>query len=581
MNSSLPAQSWFGPVPTEATEVAEDPQEFGRLWQAFMTARLTLGLVLMALQGALYATGTSHSRALVAITAIYFLGALATRLLAKPRPLGVTFNRAWGVLVGLDILVFSVLQLLQGSSINYTPLFALPILLTSVLGSLRLALGTAAGVTVLLLSATLWTYLQGTSDATPYFVQSALSGVGYFLIAFLSNQLSTRLASEGQRARQNQLAVNMQRQVNELVIDSLPEGVLIVDDSGGVRAANPAARQLLGSQHALRSVVFNLNDEAGWMPLLTLTQLTVGSGTGQEQDVSIDHVGHGPCRIHARTRLAAPLGVGGESLCVLFLQDQRELEARMRTEKLASMGRMSTAVAHEIRNPLAAIVQANALLEEDVDDPRLKKLTAMVDQNAKRLGKIVDDILRVSWLRSQPTFPNEDVLELCESARTVCVDWVAQNAKAQQISCNSHVQHLMVRFDADHLRRVLVNLLDNARRYANSEVDSIQVICSSDAERRPIMVVWSDSPPMDQSMERHLFEPFFSSESRSSGLGLFICRELCARHGATIVYQRTVRTVRGHHVHGNEFAITFVVSTPIDQNSMQEATALPWQTTLY
>jgi two-component system sensor histidine kinase PilS (NtrC family) len=158
---------------------------------------------------------------------------------------------------------------------------------------------------------------------------------------------------------------------------------------------------------------------------------------------------------------------------------------------------------------------------------------------------------------------------------------VAQNAKAQQISCNSHAQRLMVRFDADHLRRVLVNLLDNARRYANSEVDSIQVICSSDAERRPFMVVWSDSPPMDQSMERHLFEPFFSSESRSSGLGLFICRELCARHGATIVYQRTVRTVRGHHVHGNEFAITFVVSTPIDQNSMQEATALPWQTTLY
>ena len=72
------------------------------------------------------------------------------------------------------------------------------------------------------------------------------------------------------------------------------------------------------------------------------------------------------------------------------------MEARMRTEKLASMGRLSTAVAHEIRNPLAAITQANALLDEDITDPRHKQLTTMVGQNAKRLAKIVDDILNVS-----------------------------------------------------------------------------------------------------------------------------------------------------------------------------------------
>ena len=74
--------------------------------------------------------------------------------------------------------------------------------------------------------------------------------------------------------------------------------------------------------------------------------------------------------------MAATDGGASERLCVIFVQDQREVEARMRTEKLVSMGRMSAAVAHEIRNPLAAIVQANALLDEDVADPRLKELTA-------------------------------------------------------------------------------------------------------------------------------------------------------------------------------------------------------------
>ena len=88
------------------------------------------------------------------------------------------------------------------------------------------------------------------------------------------------------------------------------------------------------------------------------------------------------------------------ALLGIYLQDQRKLEASMRTEKLAGMGRLSTAVAHEIRNPLSAISQANALLDEDITDPRLKRLTAMVSQNAKRLEKIVNDILNVA--RVQP-----------------------------------------------------------------------------------------------------------------------------------------------------------------------------------
>jgi two-component system sensor histidine kinase PilS (NtrC family) len=66
----------------------------------------------------------------------------------------------------------------------------------------------------------------------------------------------------------------------------------------------------------------------------------------------------------------ARTGPGGDSLCVMFLQDLREMEARLRTEKLAAMGRMSAAVAHEIRNPLAAIAQANELLAEELSSRR-------------------------------------------------------------------------------------------------------------------------------------------------------------------------------------------------------------------
>jgi two-component system sensor histidine kinase PilS (NtrC family) len=63
---------------------------------------------------------------------------------------------------------------------------------------------------------------------------------------------------------------------------------------------------------------------------------------------------------------------------------------------------------------------------------------------------------------------------------------------------------------------------------------------------------------MDQTVERHLFEPFFSSESRSSGLGLYICRQLCEQHNASITYQRSLRTMGSSTVEGNEFSVTFV-----------------------
>ncbi len=577
--------SWFDPSATDPQAIrSEDSQEMLRQWQGFMTARLVLGLVLVTLQTALYATGTSHNKTQIGISAAYLAGTLASKLLIKPRPLGQSFNRVWGALVGLDLLTFSVLQMLQtgaGSSINYTPLFALPILVASVLGSLRLALGTAAGITVLMLVEALLSYLKGPTDATPYFAQPALSGVGYFAIAWLSNQLSTRLAKEAQRARQSQLAASIQRQVNELVIESLPDGVLVVDEKGCVRAANPAARQLLGSQQSLGTPIFDLTDEAGWLPLLNLTRLSVGTGLSQEEDVTIRHGSDGPRRLHARTRLAAPNGHAGESLCVLFLQDQRELEARVRTERMAGMGRLSTAVAHEIRNPLSAITQANALLDEDLSDPKQKKLTEMVSQNAKRLEKIVNDILNVSRVQPYDEAHLIPPIALDSATHRICGDWATQTASLQRLTVHGGDQTIGVRFDTEHLRRVLVNLLDNARRHTDGGPDTIQVYISGSDAKHASVSIWSDAPPMDQSVERHLFEPFFSSDSRSSGLGLYICRELCERHDATLEYQRTTRGARGQTCEGNEFVITLRRVDPADNSSPADNTSTPWQPTLY
>ena len=110
-----------------------------------------------------------------------------------------------------------------------------------------------------------------------------------------------------------------------------------------------------------------------------------------------------------------------------------------------------------------------------------------------------------------------------------------------------------VPFDADHLRRVLINLLDNALRYASPAPDAIQVVTRSGPAAE--LAVWSDGAPLEAGVQRHLFEPFFSSESRSSGLGLYICRELCERHGAVIGYRRVTSPAAASR-EGNEFFVS-------------------------
>lgn len=578
MSSPLPASSWFGPSLFEpGVEQVDKPREFERLWRGFMTARVTLALVLLLLQGTIFVLGATKDTPLILLCLGYFGTTLAGRLMASPRQLGNAIDAQWIITIGVDIVVFALLHVAQGNSINYAPLFVLPVLMASVLGSLLLAMGAAASVTLLLFAYATWVSIQVPADTASHYLQAALTGAGCFVIAFLANQIATRLANVELRAHRNQLAARVQRLVNELVIESMTDGILVVDQNSVVRAANPAARLLLGDERALRSNTFDLASLMAWHGLDDLMKLSFSGNAARQADVTIHHSGRGPRRVRVRTQLTATHEGNDESLCVMFLQDQREIEARMRTEKMASMGRMSAAIAHEIRNPLAAIAQANALLDEDLSDPRHRQLTQMVQQNVKRLDKIVDEVLNVSRVQ-QPDTTAGITLALNGAVQRICHDWQVQTDSAHLLHLELSPRNAEVRFESEHLRRLLVNLLDNARRYASAQLDAIQVSAGTSTMEQAMLSVWSDGLAMDQSVERHLFEPFFSSESRSSGLGLYICRELCERHGAAIAYYRTQRNVRGKPVEGNEFIVTFQSSSlPTRAQLPNENTpATPW-----
>ena len=530
-----------------------------RLWRGFMAARCFIALVLMLLQGVAFVIGQTMQPVAITISALYLAATWLGMRYTRVQPPIRGFAALWLLTIGIDLAVFTALQVLQGGNVNYTPLFALPVLMSAVLGTMIVSLGTTATVTLLLLADAGWHWLQQPGDSSPRFVQAALTGTGLFVVALLAHEMARRLAREEAVAQRSRSSAQMQAQVNDLVIETLSEGVLVIDAEGLVHAANPAADAILGQGLAKLTLPFPLHAQPAWHALAALARQTFARRAPQTEEIPVAQVRGAAREVRVRTRLTPTSEKRIDSLCVMFLQDLRELEARIRTEKLAAMGRMSAAVAHEIRNPLAAITQASALLNEDLTDPAHRKLTSMVQHNAQRLARIVDDVLDVSRARQQRVLSLGEQVVLDPAVQVLAEEWVRQTQR-KGVLVSLDAPSSEVRFDAEHLRRLIVNLLDNASRYAGKREDSIQVLTAlqRSGTNRPSLMVWSDGAPLEPAVQRHLFEPFFSSESRSSGLGLFLCRELCRRHGATIGYERRALVPGGPE--GNEFFVSFAPS---------------------
>lgn len=591
-----PTASWFGrfdpsdpgdwpdpaDVPWQTTQAdgaspttrRQDSRPFLRTYRTFLSARALLGVVLLALLAGNWLMG---NRALIWIVTAVGYASMALLLWAWPSTTASqratsphappTLSPRQALLsIGLDLAFFSLLQHLMNTALNAQALLALPVLMAGVLMPRMVALAVAAVGSINLLAAA---WIQGTltSSLSAQLTEAGLTGFGLFAIAALSSELAARVAREERSARGSLELARQQAQLNRLVMEEMSEGVLVVDRKGHVRSANPAARRLLSSQGLTPSAPFQLRGLPAWQGLVQAVDHAVSAPlqaeTGQEVLLRFDDGSRRDLRVRVRfTR--GHHALQAEDMCMLWLEDLRIVRARQRQDKLAAMGRMSAGIAHEIRNPLAAISQANALLGEDAATPTQHRLTRMIAENVVRLQHIVDDILAVAP-GARPPAPAIDPLE---TVLAICNDWRLTHGLSggPESLLQVHTQHLdqatsplRVRFEAEHLQRVLVNLLDNALRHGSGQPGAIEVTLSWRPARQGnamlVLSVGSDGEPLTAETERSLFEPFFSTRSRGTGLGLYICKELCERHGAAIDYRQHAPAVR----HRNEFFVTMPI----------------------
>ncbi len=388
----------------------------------------------------------------------------------------------------------------------------------------------AALATFAILGQQVLAQVVGLTAPTNYPAAGILSGI-IFAIALAAQPLARRIQASEALARQFGVDLKNLSELNEYIVQHLRESIVVIDAEGDVRLINSSALSLLGATGTL----------AGTPLASTFEPLAAYIRDWRADTSQTSHPEFTLITEHDNARVTAhlaPLGKNGQRAgpILIFLEDASVMNARVQQSKLASLGRLSASIAHEIRNPVGAMSHAAQLLGESValtdDDVRL---TEIIQTHSSRVSHIIDNVLQLS--RRDSSRPErlplkawlDDFAE--EFVRTL-------ELQEGEFSVAKVAPGIEVRMDRSHLRQVLWNLCDNAIKYA-SETGGIMVEIQAGqmpGKGRPYIEVLDYGLGVEKATADKIFEPFFTARSGGTGLGLYISRELCELNRATLVY---------------------------------------------
>lgn len=501
----------------------DSPGYFASHWRSldyFNLYRLTLALALvftglLFTPSDLFAQGAgtrfqSYAFVYLIVTALFVLG-------IRARWPGFQIQLTAHILADIVFVI-----LLMGTSESLAGglglLLVISIASGGLVGSGRLTLLYAALASIAVLLQHGFSVLTGQRGVDSFFLAGLLCA-GYFTIGWLAHALTRRALRSERLARQQAEELALLNRINALAIENSPDGLLAVRGDGVVRHASPRALALLNTGVPVKPGITRLEALA---PELARLAPEVRPGNAATLELP-----------HARLRVRCiPLATPDESR-VLVLEDQRQAEQAAQRLKLAAMGRLTANIAHEIRNPLSAISHAAQLLGEDAHDPAQKKLAAIIDSNAQRLDRLVEEVL---------TLNRRDRLNPVEFDAAQLAALIDEVRHTEEIPSEAVIVSmpdvLRFRFDPDHLRQILWNLLRNAWRYSRRQAGSIRFEARALHDGVQLDLA-DDGPGVSPSQLGKLFEPFSTTEAQGTGLGLFLARELAESNRAALTHVPT------------------------------------------
>ena len=366
--------------------------------------------------------------------------------------------------------------------------------------------------------------------STNYPAAGLLSAI-IFAMAVAVRPLAKRIQMSEALAAQRGVDLKNLSELNEYIVQHLRESIVVVDADNTVRLSNASAIRLLGVQGPVRGRAIA---ELSAALAKYLVRWRADAELSSHPELTLINDGQS-ARITAHL---APLGKNGERQgpVLVFLEDASHINARVQQSKLASLGRLSASIAHEIRNPVGAMSHAAQLLRESnvlTDDDI--RLTEIIQTHSSRVSHIIDNVLQLS--RRESSSPERLELKpwLTDFAQEFTRTLELQEGELSIADVDDKV---FVRMDPSHLRQVLWNLCDNAVKYA-SETGGIMVELHTGraaAQDRPYLEVRDHGHGVDQATADKIFEPFYTERSGGTGLGLYISRELCELNRATLLY---------------------------------------------
>jgi two-component system sensor histidine kinase PilS (NtrC family) len=526
------------------------------LWRSLKTLSITrvliagILLILLGLNNSKYIWSIDPND-YRSICFFYLAGALA--LVALQIRLKNYFLWQLSCQVTFDVVVISVLFYLGGGiNSSLVILYLFPLASCAILAPLTWALLLSSLVAIyVLLVSSIQVYGLGVESAIS---NSGLYGATFLAMVYAVNRLANRLINQEELALLHEKNLRIQQEINNLVVADMDDGIIVVDRTSRVYACNPASKKMLGikmipgitklndlpGMHPIADAFFSWRSQAsdlrpGWADTIAIAAVDLHGEASLSNPVLIKGVRR-DFVTHLKLRFVIVNDEVGENddRCVIFLQDASEIENQAQQLKLASMGRLTASIAHEVRNPLSSISYAAGLLDEsDIPSEQASRLVKIVNDNVVRLNQLIEDILRLS----RKAQINVEPFLLKPALQEIVQEFQEMHGLAVGVIQLSVPEALMIRFDPLHLREVVVNLLTNATRYASCNAGSIQLFVIADLEDHLELHVHDDGPGITAEVRAHLFEPFYTTSSRGTGLGLYMARELCLNNGALLDYE--------------------------------------------
>jgi two-component system, NtrC family, sensor histidine kinase PilS len=394
--------------------------------------------------------------------------------------------------------------------------------------SLRYGLGIALIAAAATLLEYAWTALDG-GERTRSLAELAMFATSYLAVAYICYQIGQRARSSQKLAERRGAEVANLYEINALIIRRMRTGVLVVDAHNRVTLANEAASALLGDADGASASASGRLDLLSAAPELCRRLQRWRNGWNQEE-TPLQLL---PDQPEVQPRFARLLMEG--DLTLVFLDDATVVSRRAESLTLSALGRFSASLAHEIRNPLAAISYASQLLEEspaigDAD----RRLLQIIHLQCQRTNGIVESVLGLARRERS----NPENLDLGVFVRRFVLEYrQTLSIETDSLEAILAPQPVHALVDPKHLHQILGALVHNALKYGRVMEEPARVrLRVAVQERTPIVDVMDRGPGIPDVVAAQLFRPFFTTSEHGTGLGLYIARELCRANQARLEY---------------------------------------------